>query len=65
MARSLTISKQSAARILEVSERKVLRLIEEKKITAWPTGHDGAWRIGYGSVIRYRQKQLQEEANKK
>jgi len=60
-----TLSKEQAASLLGVSERRVLRLIKEEKITAYVVGHEGTWRIYYGSLMRYREKQLQEEANKK
>lgn len=51
-----TISTETAARLLKVSRRKVLLLIEHGKLRARVVG-EGAWAIYYGSVLDYMQRQ--------
>jgi excisionase family DNA binding protein len=63
-AHSLTISKQEAARILKVSERRVLRLLEKEEIAGRIEGHEGTWRIYRGSVMAYLEKKQREESKR-
>ena len=55
------VSTAAAARILRVSRKQVLRLIESGKLTGRVVGRSGDWQITYESVFDYRREQLKKE----
>jgi excisionase family DNA binding protein len=58
------ISVATAARILRISERGVLRLIERGEIEARVIGRSGAHSVYYTSVVNYAAKIARQEKPK-
>lgn len=56
MGVSYTVSKEEAARILGVSPRRILILLEQEKIKGHVTGTEGKWRIWSGPLLRYKDE---------